>query len=202
MNSAVCFTPLSDWLTFFVTRLRRTAGDRHDYNPAVAPLIFLLSTRLGRILTHFNALVARLAAGRPAVLRRQRPARPARPAPAPDTLRLPRQRFWMFRLLPRDATGYGSQLQAWLATPEMAALLAAAPEAGRILRPLCRLLEIHPEGALALPSMAGKPAPKQRVIKPPPPTALSLIYAAMMAAQPEPVPSWPPDGKRLWWHSL
>jgi len=112
------FTPLSDWLTFFVTRLRRTAGDRHDYNPAVAPLIFLLSTRLGRILTRFHALVARLAAGRPAAPRRQRPARPARPAPAPDILRLPRQRFWMFRLLPRDAAGYGSQLQAWLATPQ------------------------------------------------------------------------------------
>ncbi len=199
MSSAVSFTPLSDWLAFFVTRLCRTAGDRHDYNPAVAPLIFLLSTRLGRILTRFNALVARLAAGRPAPPRRQRPARPA---PAPDTLRLPRQRFWMFHLLPRDAAGYGSQLQAWLATPEMAALLAAAPEAGRILRPLCRLLAVHPEGALALPSMAGKPAPRQRVVKPPPPTALSLIYAAMEAAQPEPVPAWPPDGKRQWWHPL
>ncbi len=105
-------------------------------------------------------------------------------------------------MLKHEAAVYGCRLQAMLADPQTAALLAAAPEAGRILRPLCRLLAIHPEGALALPSMAGKPAPKQRVVKPPPPTALSLIYAAMMAAQPEPVPAWPPDGKRLWWHPL
>ncbi len=200
MNVAVSFTPLAEWLTLIVGGLKQVMW-RHLGDPAVGPLISLLWNRLSRLTRRFDALVARLDAGRPAATYRKR-TRPARAAPDPGALRLPRERFWLIRLLPHQAAAYGSQLQALLADPQTAALLAAAPEAGRILRPLCRLLGVHPEGALALPSMAGKPAPKQRVVKPPPPTALSLIYAAMMAAQPEPVPAWPPDGKRLWWHPL
>ncbi len=201
MSSTISFTPLAEWLTLVVGGLKKVLWVRMG-DPAVAPLIALLWNRLSRLTRRFDALVARLDAGQPAAPRRQRSTRPARAAPEPGTLRLPRERFWLIRLLPHQAAAYGSQLQALLADPRTAALLAAAPEAGRILRPLCRLLAIHPEGLLALPSMAGKPAPKQRVVKPPPPTALSLIYAAMTAAHPEPVPAWPPDGKRLWWHPL
>jgi len=147
-------------------------------------------------------LVARLAAGtlpaeRPAAPRPLR-TRPARVAPA-DALRLPRGYYWLIRLLPYEAAGYGSQLQALLAEPEMAALLAAAPQAGRILRPLCRLLAITPEGLLALPSAAGKPAPQPRAAKPAPaapPSAISLICATLSGPTPavelDPPPRKPP----------
>jgi len=82
----------------------------------------------------------------------------------------------------------------------MAALLAAAPEAGRILRPLCRLLAITPEGSLALPSAAGKPAPKPRPAKPAPPPesgpTLAQMWAALInqtpAGAPDPPPRKPP----------
>ncbi len=73
------------------------------------------------------------------------------------------------------------------ATPEMAALLAAAPEAGRILRPLCRLLAITPPGALALPSDVGKPDPQSRPAKPVP--VVPLTWAQLIAQNPvEPDP--------------
>ena len=82
----------------------------------------------------------------------------------------------------------------------MAALLAAAPEAGRILRPLCRLLAITPEGSLALPSAAGKAAPRPRPAKPAPPPesgpTLAQMWAALTnqtpAAAPDPPPRKPP----------
>ncbi|MBV8095775.1 MAG: hypothetical protein JOY71_02935 [Acetobacteraceae bacterium] len=56
--------------------------------------------------------------------------------------RLPSGFGWLIRLVPGAAI-YGSQLQHLLADPEMAALLADLPQAGRILRPLCRMLAIR-----------------------------------------------------------
>jgi hypothetical protein len=41
------------------------------------------------------------------------------------------------------AAGYGSQIEAILAEPEMAALLAASSEARRVLRPICRMLGVR-----------------------------------------------------------
>jgi hypothetical protein len=42
-----------------------------------------------------------------------------------------------------EAAGFGSQLRVLLETPEVVALLVASPEAGRVLRPLCRALAIE-----------------------------------------------------------
>ncbi len=183
--------------------MQKAAAARAGRDHAVAPLVALLWTRLARLTARFDALVARLTAGHPAAPARQRtrPAAtvPARAAPAPG-LRLPRSQAWLIRLLPGEAASYGCQLQALLADPQMAALLAAAPEAGRILRPLCRLLAIAPEGMLALPSAAGKPAPKPRPAKPAPPPesgpTLAQMWAALTnqtpAAAPDPPPRKPP----------
>ena len=52
---------------------------------------------------------------------------------------------WLVRAVGYEAAGFGSQLRAVLETPEMVALLAACPEAGRVLRPLCRALAIETE---------------------------------------------------------
>ncbi|MBV8524819.1 MAG: hypothetical protein JOY71_22335 [Acetobacteraceae bacterium] len=43
---------------------------------------------------------------------------------------------------------YAGQVRRLLADPEMAALLAGSPQAGHILRPLCRMLGIQPEPGL------------------------------------------------------
>ena len=196
---ALLLHPSAQWLTIIVTALQKAAAARAGRDHAVAPLVMLLWTRLARLTARFDALVARLTAGRPAAPARQR-TRPARKAPAAG-LRLPRGQAWLIRLLPGEAASYGCQLQALLADPQMAALLAAAPEAGRILRPLCRLLAITPEGLLALPSTAGKPAPKPRPAKPAPPleppSAISLIWAALTGLPPGVTPD-PPPRKPPW----
>jgi hypothetical protein len=204
MSLSLPFTPLAHWLTLIVAGLKKAAAARAGRDHAVAPLVMLLWTRLARLTARFDALVARLTAGHPAAPARQRtrPAStaPARKAPAAG-LRLPRSQAWLIRLLPGEAASYGCQLQALLADPQMAALLAAAPEAGRILRPLCRLLAIAPEGLLALPSAAGKPAPKPRPAKPAPPpeppSAISLIWAALTGLPPGVTPD-PPPRKPPW----
>jgi hypothetical protein len=43
-----------------------------------------------------------------------------------------------------QAAGFGLQLRAVLEHPDMKALLAAAPQAARVLQPLCRALAIEP----------------------------------------------------------
>ena len=57
-------------------------------------------------------------------------------------LRLPRGRGWLVRALGWEAAGYGSQLQALLAEPEIVALLAELPAVGRVLRPLGQMLGV------------------------------------------------------------
>lgn len=57
-------------------------------------------------------------------------------------VRLPSRRAWLLRALGWEVAGYGSQLRALLAEPEMAALVAAVPGVGRILRPLCQMLGV------------------------------------------------------------
>jgi len=211
MSLPLSFTSLAQFLTLIVTGLQRAAATHAGQDRMVVPLVNLLWNRLSRLTTRFNALVARLAAGRPAAPHRPR-TRPARAAPEPGTLRLPNAYGWLIRLLPGEAACCGSQLQALLADPQMAALLAAAPEAGRILRPLCRLLMIEPEGLLALPSAAGKPPPRPRAIKPAAaspveqPSAIAQLCAAIAARTPGAMTVTtnfgPPRRKPLWWRKI
>ncbi len=120
----------------------------------------LLYGRIGNITGRIERMLIRFRAGRlwrgkqrTAVQRRcaQRRVR-AKPA-------LPRRFGWLVRACGYRAAGYGSQLQTLLNTPDMAELLAAAPQAGRILRPLCRAL------AFEWPVPEPKPA-KIRTIRP------------------------------------
>jgi hypothetical protein len=47
-------------------------------------------------------------------------------------------------LVPMHAAGFASQLRAVLEDPEMKALLAAVPQARRVLAPVCRMLALEP----------------------------------------------------------
>ena len=78
-------------------------------------------------------------------------------------VRLPSARGWLVRALGYEAAGYGSQLAALLAEPELQALLTTVPAAGRILRPLCRMLGVEPVGALAPAVVADAPVRARRV---------------------------------------
>ncbi len=55
---------------------------------------------------------------------------------------LPRGFAWLCVLVPYQAAGFGSQLRHLLGDPEMVALIAATPQLGKALRPLCRMLGI------------------------------------------------------------
>ncbi|HEX3348645.1 MAG TPA: hypothetical protein VHS58_11155 [Acetobacteraceae bacterium] len=66
-------------------------------------------------------------------------------------------------LVPGDAVGFGLNLVQLLAEPEMQALLKAAPQLHRILRPLCRMLAAQPSPDLLppLPPRVRKPRPRR-----------------------------------------
>jgi len=99
---------------------------------------------------------------------------------------LPRRFGWLVVAGGYQAAGFGCQLQAVLITPEMSALLAASPQARRILRPLCRALAVEvPEVSQASRPVAAGERPK-RVRKPrpkPEPFRIPLPRGVLSAAR-------------------
>ena len=138
------------------------------------PLIILIYTRLHRFCTRFLALAARFAAGTlPAPRPRVRPPRPAAAVSGPPSPQLlPRGHAWLLRLVPGSDVATGAaQLRDLLDEPEMQALMAAAPQqAGRILRPLCRMLAVPLPDTLRQPRRPRRqtaPSPKPARTAPP-----------------------------------
>jgi len=120
-------------------------------------LVMLLYRRLGAICRDFEALSQRFltgrlwrVAGRAVAGGRAAADGGMRAGPA---LRLPGRFGWLVRAASYHAAGYGSQLRHILGQPEMVELLRAAPQAARILRPLCRMLAV--ETALLRPRAEG-----------------------------------------------
>jgi hypothetical protein len=179
---------------------------RRDTGWLAAPVAVLLWARLGQLRGRVTRLAARLAAGKgPGLPRRPRGAGAASPrTPRQPAPRIARQAGWLLRLVP-EATAAGSQLQHLLADPEMVALIEAAPQLKRLLRPLCRGLAVPPPPGLLSPPkrpapVAGAAAPhprtKPRVTCPPrqrrvpgPPWPL---YAPLRAPPPSAHPLGPP----------
>jgi hypothetical protein len=164
--------------------LRRAAAVRMAADPSVRPSLLLVHAWLGRLVQRFAALVARVEAGTLRPPRRR--TSPPRGVPPPDDSpskrpprepyqRLPESFAWLIRMLPYQAACFGSQLQHQFSQPEMIALLEAAPQVGRILRPLCRLLAIDLPPALRLPPRPPRPRkprpPKQPTAEQNPRTA-------------------------------
>ena len=142
--------------------LNRALAAAAAKNRLMAPLILLLWPRLNRLAARFASLAARVAAGTAAPRRRTSP-RPASARPRKPYARLPRRFGWLLRLEREAAAAAGSQLQHLLTDPEMADILAAAPQAGRLLRPLCRMLGVRPPVVLAPPPRpAGPPVAARR----------------------------------------
>jgi len=91
--------------------------------------------------------------------------------PAARAVVLPRRFGWLVRAASYHAAGYGSQLQTVLGQPEMVALLMAAPQAERILRPVCRMLAVdcallRPGVVAAVPPVKAVAVVAKRVRKP------------------------------------
>jgi hypothetical protein len=120
-------------------------------------LVMLLYRRLGQICGQMERLTVRFRDGR---LWRvaTRPVATERNAAdgqerAAASLRFPGRFGWLVRAAAYQAAGYGCQLREILGQPEMVELLLAAPQAARILRPLCRMLAV--ETSLLRPGTVG-----------------------------------------------
>jgi hypothetical protein len=140
--------------------------------PVLPPEAWILFwNRLDRLLRRFHALHDRWRSNTLPAPRPPRPAkRPACPpaAPHPRTRHpsLPRAFAWVNRRIPESSPSSG-QLHTLLAEPDTRALVEAAPQAGRLLRPLCRALGVRPPPWLALPTRLRKPHPRApRVARP------------------------------------
>ena len=157
--------------TSFLADLRVAVAAHAPRDPQRAVLFGLLWGRLGRMASRFETLFAKWQAGALPKPRKPRanPQRTRRPTP-----RLPQRRAWLlaepeiFRLA---AAACRSRLEHLFTDPAMAAFLQAAPQAGRILRPLCHMLGA--ESPLPLPP---RPRPAAKPRQPPP-------------ARPAPLPS-------------
>jgi len=145
-----------------ILRPLRAMLNGHTQTPGpLQPLMMLIWRYLHRPVQRLQRLIEKLQAGT-LTPPRPRAITPTPPIPRAPKLRLPNHHAWLIRLIQRTAQLH-AQLEILIARPEMAELLAAAPQAGRILRPLCRMLGIRP-----LPPILRLP-PRPRRARPPKP---------------------------------
>ena len=163
-------TLLGGILTALRAGLTRHAGSNGVDNA----LLTRVQNRISRLATRFESLFARFQAG---TLPSQtganpRPSRAKQPLNGQPTIprariRFPSGRMWLLTAAQPPAALAASHLQHWMAHPDFRPFLAAAPQAGRILRPLCRMLGI--EASPDLPAELNLPTPPPFRPSPPPP---------------------------------
>ena len=183
--------PLAERFARIIAMLVAMVGARLERpgKPGLAgPLTVAIANRLAGIRNRLARYAARFRAGtlappcpRPAPPRPRRPRGPGRWDHLP---RLPRGRMWLVRLVPGIGVG-ANHLALLLDEPEMQAMLAAAPQVGRTLRPLWHMLSPDP-----LPPMLRRPPPA------PGPAAPSPAPAATSASRLTPCPAVPPGPPR------
>ncbi len=148
---------IADRIALTLAGLGRAVAARIAGGAMAAAMILLVWRRIRRVDGQIRGLMERYRAGTLRVLV-QSEARSrvgvGRARAVSD--RLPQRFGWLLPLVPYEAAGFASQLRAQLVEPEMVALLDAAPQARRVLGPLCRMLGI--ERALLRPRVAGEAA--------------------------------------------
>ncbi len=156
---------MPDRFTWVIGGLLHYLGRIFDRDRSRGPLTILIHKRLRRLEARFLALVARFEAGtlRPVRVRAASP----RPAQARPPRAMPVGFGWLCRLMPEGDT-YGAYLTGeFLAGADVAALLAAAPQAGRVLRSMLWMTARPVPEMLRLPGRAPRPR-KSRALPPRP----------------------------------
>jgi hypothetical protein len=136
----------------------------------ITPLMVLVWGRLRRMSRRFAALAARMEAGRlkpprPAV-QNPDPGKTRPPRPPPPWPPVPGTPGWLLHYVQLEAAATANLIRHMLEhDPEMRALLEAAPQLGRILRPLLRMVSPAPLPARLIrpPRPAPSPAAPNRV---------------------------------------
>jgi len=144
----------------------RAANGWFPLLPVELALIKLIWRRLRRMSRRFAAILAQFRAGALVQAGTLPEAAAVRPAGSPRP-REPWRRFgWVIYAVSWFVWVRHYELEEMLEDPETVALVAAAPQAGSVLRPLCQMLAVKPPDWLRLPLR-----PRRRVVKPPPPAA-------------------------------
>jgi hypothetical protein len=134
----LCFSNLLIGLQAVIAA--RAARDR-----TLTVLLVALWGRLGRVATRLERLVALWRAGKLPAPRAPRGAvAGATGRGRAGRLALPTSAGWLRRKLGYEVGPYAAQLQNLLTDAECQAFLAAVPQAGRLLRPLLRMLSFDP----------------------------------------------------------
>ena len=170
-------------LTAILTGMRTALAPHVDRDPARTPVLLLAWTRIGRAAARLQSLFARWKANTLPAPRPSRAGQPRQPRPKPY---FPAGRAWLAGQTDHHVRGRASQLQHLLAHPDMPAFLAAAPQAGRILRPLCHMLGITMPAILHLPP--APPSPKPAKPPRPKPTPLPPLLPLYPQRRPRPLP--------------
>jgi len=166
---------LADRFTWLFDGLCKVIGVDAQRQRVEAALAWAIWHRVRLLGDRLIALAERVRAGR----MRARIKKSPHPCPPPQerergrtaalegvrlpTASLPREFGWVRRMLPETGQ-YAGLLSYLLRDPETVALLEKAPQAGRVLRPLCHLLGVQPpeflrRGATPAPVAAEIPAP-------------------------------------------
>jgi hypothetical protein len=127
------------------------------------PVLFLLWSRLGRLDRRIAALAERFAQGRSVASRQRQPISKPRPT-AKRGVRLPDKPAWLVTRAIQTAV-YAEQFRRLLQDPDMLALIQAAPQLKRHLRPILRPLMLDLPEPLALPPRPPRP-PRQKPPRP------------------------------------
>jgi hypothetical protein len=146
--------------------LREAIGRYQLRHHAWIPLLNLAYGRLARSVGRLDRLMRLWQAGTLPVPRvRAKRAAAVRKA-EPAALRLPGGHGWLVKLLVPAGNMGANFVNLMLQDPEARALFEAAPQAGRIFRPLCRMLGLEQPAWLRLPPRPRrprrKPEPKPR----------------------------------------
>ena len=160
-------TSLSGRFARAIALLRSLVANFGAFGLPTFPFVDAACHRLERLGRRLDTLLRKYEAGtlpppKPARPRHshEKPARPAKPKTPAQSL--PTRYGWMQHWV-RLANQSG--IDHLIAHPDLPAVLAAAPQAGRILRPLCHMLAIPRPDFLATnprPTKAAKPATRKR----------------------------------------
>ena len=135
--------------------------------PHLMGFTLLLYVRLNRAVRRFHRALTRTPAKARATRAGMERAGDTRVRP----VGLPRQRGWLVRELGWEAAAFLSALETLLREIETQAALAASPGAGRVLRPICRMLGVSAEET---PKIAPPVAPPDMVARPWPPARAAI----------------------------
>ena len=134
-------------LMAILSGLRAALAPHVNHHTPVTPIFLAAYNRITRAANRLQDLFARWQTQTLPAPRQSRAGQPYTPRARPY---FPAGRAWLAGATDHHVRGRASQLEHLLSHPDMPKFLAAAPQAGRILRPLCHMLGIHMPAPLLL----------------------------------------------------